>query len=60
MLWAGDRHASKEIRRADIPPDWANLVQPLYKKGDWATPDDCRPILCATIEARLIWMLIQK
>ena len=19
-----------------IPPEWANLVHPLYKKGDWA------------------------
>ena len=25
------------IRRADIPPDWGNLVHPLYKKGEGHT-----------------------
>ena len=48
------------IGRADMPPDWANLVHPLYKKGDWANPANWRPIVCATREAKLIWMLIIK
>ena len=48
------------IGRTDVPPDWANLVHPLYKKGDWANPDNWRPIVCATTEAKLIWMLILK
>ena len=48
------------IAKTDVPPDWANLVQPLYKKGDWANPDNWRPIVCATTEAKLIWMLILK
>ena len=48
------------IERTDIPPDWANLVQPLYKKGDWANPDNSTPIVCATTEGKLIWMLILK
>ena len=48
------------IGRADIPPDGANLVHSLYKKGDWADPDNGRPIPCATTEAKLIRMLIMK
>ena len=42
------------IRKKDVPPDWANLVHPLYKKGARANPDNWRPILCATTEAKLI------
>ena len=41
-----------------IPPEWANLVHPLYKKGDWAQPANWRPIVCATTEAKLVWTLI--
>ena len=48
------------IGKTDVPPDWANLVRPLYKKGDWASPDNWTPIVCATTEAKLIWMLILK
>ena len=44
--------------KTDVPPDWANLVHPLYKKGNLANPDNWRPIVCATTEAKLIWMLI--
>ena len=46
--------------KTNVPPDWANLVLPLCKKGGWANPDNCRPIVCATTEAKLIWMLILK
>ena len=28
------------IGKTDVPPDWANLVHPLYKKGYWANPDN--------------------
>ena len=48
------------IGKTDVPPNWANLVHPLYKKGDGANPDNWRPIVCATTEAKLIWMLILK
>ena len=48
------------IGETDVPPKWASLVHPLYKKGDWANPDNWRPIVCATTEAKLIWMLILK
>ena len=48
------------IGKTDVPPNWANLVHPLYKKGDWANPDNWRPIVCTTTEAKLIWMLILK
>ena len=48
------------IGKTDVPPDWANLVHPLYKKGDWANPDNWRPIMCATTNAKLIWMPILK
>ena len=41
-----------------IPPQWANLVQPLYKKADWAQPGNWRPIVCATTEVKLVWTLI--
>ena len=48
------------IGKTDVPPDWANLVHPLYEKGNWANPENWRPIVCATTEAKLIWMLILK
>ena len=46
--------------RTDMPPDWASLVHPLYKKGNWANSDNWRPIVCATTKAKFIWMLILK
>ena len=48
------------IRKTDVPSDWANLVHPLYKKGDWVNPDNWIPIVCTTTEAKLIWTLIIK
>ena len=48
------------IGKTDVPPNWANLVHPLYKKGDCANPDSWRTIVCATTEDKLIWMLILK
>ena len=48
------------IGKTDVLSNWANLVHPLYKKGDWANPDNWRTIVCATTEAKLIWMLILK
>ena len=41
-----------------ISPEWANLVHPLYKKGDWAQPGNWQPIVCATTEVKLVWTLI--
>ena len=41
-----------------IPPEWANLVRPLYKKGDWEQSGNWRPIVCATTEVKLVWTLI--
>ena len=37
-----------------------HLGHPLYKKGDCANPDHWRPIVCATMEAKIIWMFIIK
>ena len=48
------------IERLETPPDWAILVHPLYKKGNWANPDNWRPIVCVTTDAKLIWILILK
>ena len=48
------------IGKTDVSANWASLVHPLYKKGDWANPDNWTPIVCATTEAKLIWMLILK
>ena len=28
------------IGKTDVPLDWANLVHPLYKKGDWTNRDN--------------------
>ena len=41
-----------------IPPEWANLVHPFFKKGDWAQPGNWRPIVCASTEVKLVWTLI--
>ena len=41
-----------------IPPEWATLVHPLYKKRDWAQPGNLRPIVCATTEVKLVWTVI--
>ena len=51
-LWAIVRGATP------IPPEWANLVHPLYNKGDWVQPGNWRPIVCATTEVKLVWELI--
>ena len=40
------------------PPEWANLVHPLYKKEDWAQPGYWRPIIIATTEVKLVLTLI--
>ena len=40
-----------------LPPDWANVVRPLYKKGDWVNPDNWRPIVCAVTELNLTILL---
>ena len=40
-----------------IPPESANLVPPLHKKGDWAQPANWRPIVCTTTEVKLVWTL---
>ena len=50
----------RTIGRVDIPPNWADLVHPLHKKGNWENPDNWRPIVCATKDGKLIWMLILK
>ena len=55
-----DRLWDIAIGKTDILAGWANLVHPLYKKGNWANPDNWRPIVCATTEAQRIWMLILK
>ena len=36
------------IGKTDVSPYRANLVHPLYKKGNRASPDNWRPIVCAT------------
>ena len=41
-----------------LPPDWANGVRPVYKKRDWANPDNWRPIVCAVTEVRIIWTIL--
>ena len=41
-------------QQTPLPPRWANVVRPLYKKGDWANPDNWRPIVCAVEEVKIV------
>ena len=43
-----------------LPPDWANVVCPLYKNGDWANPDNWRPIVCAVAEVKIVWTILLR
>ena len=43
-----------------LPPDWANVVRPLYKKGDWPNPDNWRPIVCAVTEVKIVWTILLR
>ena len=43
-----------------LPPDWANVVGPLYKKGDWANPDNFCPIVCAVTEVEIVWTILLR
>ena len=43
-----------------LPPDWANVVRPLYKKGDWANPDNWRPIVCAVTEVKIVLTILLR
>ena len=43
-----------------LPPDWANFVRPLFKKGDWANPDNWRPIVCAVTEFKIVWTVLLR
>ena len=46
--------------RTPLPPDWANVVRPLYKKGDWANQDNWRPIVCAVTEVEIVWTILLR
>ena len=43
-----------------LPPDWANVVHPLYKKGDWANADNWRPIVCAVTVVKIVWTILLR
>ena len=43
-----------------LPPEWANVVRPLYKKGDWANPDNWRPLACAVTQVEIIWTVLLR
>ena len=43
-----------------LPTDWANAVRPLYKKGDWANPDNWHPIVCAVTEVKIDWTILLR
>ena len=38
-------------------PDWANIVRPLYKKGNWANPDNWCPVVYAVTEVKIVWTI---
>ena len=46
------------LRTGEPPVEWGSKVRPLYKKGDHLRPGNWRPICCAVIEAKLVWMVI--
>ena len=41
-------------------PGWANVVRPLYKKWDWANPDNWRPKVCAVTEVKIVWTILLR
>ena len=41
-----------------LPPDLANVVRPLYKKGDWANPDNWRRMVFAVTEVKIVWTVL--
>ena len=43
-----------------LPADWANVVRPLYKKGDCANPDNWRPTVCAVTEVKMVWTILLR
>ena len=43
-----------------LPPDWANVVRLLYKKGDWANPDNWHPIVCAVTEVKIVLTVLLR
>ena len=43
-----------------LPPDWANVVRPLYKKGDWSNPDNWCPIVFAVTEVKIVWTILLR
>ena len=43
-----------------LPSDWANVVRPLYKRRDWANPDNWRPIVCAVTEFKIVWTILMR
>ena len=48
-----------EVLRTGKPPkEWGGKVRPLYKKGDHLRPGNWRPMCCAVIEAKVVWMVI--
>ena len=46
--------------RTPLRPDWADVARPLYKKGDWANPDNWRPIVCAVTEVKIVWNILPR
>ena len=43
-----------------LPPDWAYFVRTRYKKGDWANPDNWRPIVSPVREVNIVWTLLLR
>ena len=43
-----------------LPPDWANVLCPLYKRGDWANLDNWRPKVCAVMEVKVVWTVLLR
>ena len=43
-----------------LPPDLANVVRPLYNKGDWANPDNWRPIVRGVNEVKIVWTILLR
>ena len=43
-----------------LTQDRANVVRPLYKKGDWANPDNWRPLVCAVTDVKVVWTVLLR
>ena len=53
-------YGTSSLGQTPLPRDWANVVCPPYKKGDWPDPDNWHPIVCAVREDLIVWTILLR